>query len=172
MASLMENLIDILERQYKEYEVLLELSKEKTNIIVKGDLELLAEMSDREQNAVNVVLKTDKERETVMKDIANVLNKDEATLKISDLVTMLSTRPEERKRLDKARADLNSLAYQLKKVNERNRELIENSLELVNFDMNLIQAMKQAPETANYTRGAYNSGDIIGINEGSFDAKQ
>lgn len=172
MASLMENLIDILERQYKEYEVLLDLSNEKTGIIVKGDLELLTEMTEREQNAVNVVLKTDRERETVMKDIANVLNKDEITLKISDLVDMLSTRPEERARLDKARTDLNGLAYELKKINERNRELIENSLELVNFDMNLIQAMKQAPETANYTRGAYNSGEVMGITEGGFDAKQ
>lgn len=172
MASLMENLIDILERQYTEYEVLLDLSKEKTNIIVKGDLELLAEMSEREQNAVNTVLKTDKERETVMKDIANVLNKDETTLRIADLVEMLSTRPEEKERLDNARSNLNALAYQLKKVNERNRELIENSLELVNFDMSLIQAMKQGPETANYNRGAYNSGDMMGYNEGSFDAKQ
>ena len=38
--------------------------------------------------------------------------------------------------------------------------------------MNLIQSMKAAPETANYNRGACSTGDIIGIERKSFDAKQ
>ena len=38
--------------------------------------------------------------------------------------------------------------------------------------MNILQSMKAAPETANYTKGAYTSGDIMGVNAGRFDAKQ
>ena len=39
MASLMENLIEILGQESSEYEGLLELSQKKTPIIVSGDLE-------------------------------------------------------------------------------------------------------------------------------------
>ena len=61
---------------------------------------------------------------------------------------------------------------QMVRVNEQNRELIESSLEMVQFDMNVLQAMKTAPETANYTKEAYSSGDVMGNNAGGFDAKQ
>ncbi len=43
---------------------------------------------------------------------------------------------------------------------------------MVNFDLNLVQAMRTAPETANYNRGAYNTGSVMGNANGYFDAKQ
>ena len=60
----------------------------------------------------------------------------------------------------------------MRQVNEQNRELIQTSLELVQFEMNLMQSMQAAPETANYSRGAYNTGDTMGVTRGKFDAKQ
>ena len=39
MASLMENLIDVLNRECTEYEGLLDLSQKKTPIIAGGNLE-------------------------------------------------------------------------------------------------------------------------------------
>ena len=49
--------------------------------------------------------------------------------------------------------------------------MIANSLEMVEFDLNLLQAMKAAPETANYNRGAYSAGETMGVERGGFDAK-
>ena len=43
---------------------------------------------------------------------------------------------------------------------------------MVEFEMNILQASKAAPETANYTRSAYNSGTQMGVDSGNFDAKQ
>ena len=57
-------------------------------------------------------------------------------------------------------------------INNQNRELINHAMEMVEFDMNLIQAMKKAPETAQYNRGAYNTGNVMGVNRSGFDAKQ
>ena len=51
MASLMENLIDILNEQYEAYSALVELSARKTPIIVKGSLEELQTITDEEQLA-------------------------------------------------------------------------------------------------------------------------
>ncbi len=172
MASLMENLIEVLNKQYTEYERLLVLSEQKTPVIVKGDLENLAKITDEEQNVVAIVNQYDKEREEVMKDIANVINKDVEGLKINDLARMLSSRPEEQRMLTEIQDKLRSVAIRMKRVNEQNKELLENSLEMIAFDMNLLQAMKQAPETANYNRGAYNVGTTMGDLPGKFDAKQ
>ena len=49
MASLMENLIDILNKESDSYDGLLETSRKKTAIIVKGDLEALSQLTEEEQ---------------------------------------------------------------------------------------------------------------------------
>lgn len=172
MASLMENLIEVLNKQYDVYEKLLVLSTEKTTAIVKGSLEDLSRITDEEQGVISILNHYDKEREEVMKDIANVINKDVEGLKISELAQMLSSRPDEQRQLNEVGDKLRDVAFRMKKVNEQNKELLENSLEMIAFDMNLLQAMKQAPETANYNRGAYSAGVTMGSVAGTFDAKQ
>ena len=99
MASLMENLIEILNKESEGYEGLLETSRKKTEVIIKGDLEALSLLTEEEQAKTNVISNLDKKREEVMKDMANVLNMDVNTLKLTQLVEILSTRPEEQKAL-------------------------------------------------------------------------
>ena len=172
MASLMENLIDILNEQYDAYSALVELSRKKTPIIVSGSLEDLQKITDEEQDAVNVVNDIDKKRIEIMGDIANVLNQDINNLKLANLVELINTRPEEQAKLNEARGKLIEIGKELKTVNERNRELLENALEMIDFDMNLIQAMKQAPQMGNYNSGGVNTGEVYGTNLKGFDTKQ
>ena len=172
MASLMENLINVLEQEGMAYEELLVLSMKKTPIIVSGDLEGLQQITDEEQMVVARINHLDAKREEVTKDIANVLNKDVKLLKLVDIINMLSQRPVEQKQLATAHDKLKDIVGQMKRVNEQNQELIKQSLEMVEFDLNLIHAMKSAPQTANYTKGAYNTGAIMGKSQGGFDAKQ
>ena len=172
MASLMENLIDVLGRESTEYEALLQLSQRKTPIIAGGDLAELQKITDEEQELVSRIHNLDRQRAGVTADIADVLNRDVTTLKLSDLIAMLTARPVEQKALAAAHDSLQAVIRELKRVNEQNAELLKNSLEMVEFEMNLLQAMKSAPETANYNRGAYCAGDTMGISTGGFDAKQ
>ena len=172
MASLMENLIEVLQMEGDAYEELLELSIKKTPIIVSGDLEGLQKITDEEQNVVARINRLEHKREEVTEDIANVLNKDVTKLKLTDIVDMLSQRPAEQKLLAQAHDKLKSVTGHMARVNENNRTLIQQSLEMVEFDLNLIHAMKSAPQTANYTKGAYNSGAVMGRDNGRFDAKQ
>jgi len=172
VASLMENLIDVLEKECSEYEGLLGLSQKKTPIIVSGDLERLQQVTDEEQTAVNRVTSLEKKRAEVTADVANVLNKDVKTLKLTDLIEMLASRPSEQKALATAYDRLQVSVRELKRVNEQNKELLDNCLEMVTYEMNLLQSMKSAPETANYNRGAYNTGNTMGVSAGGFDAKQ
>ena len=172
MASLMEVLIDVLEQENQEYEKLLSLSMRKTSVIVSEDLTELTRITDEEQIIVGRINRLDHQRNEAVNDIADVLNKDVDKLKIVDLIRMLAARPEEQEKLaivfDKLRESVRSV----KRVNEQNRELIKDALELVQFNMNVLQAMNKAPESANYNRGAYNTGDMIGTSHMTFDAKQ
>ena len=172
MASLMENLIEILNGECREYEGLLKLTKDKTPYIVKGDLENIQRITDEEQEWLGRLNRLEKQRVEVTKDIANVLNKDVTTLKLTNLIQMLSARPAEQEQLSSATERLKALVHEMKTVNERNRELIQHSLELVEFDLNLLQSMKVAPQTANYNKGAYNTGDVMSTAYHGFDAKQ
>ena len=99
MASLMENLISVLQEETEEYSKLLELSMKKTPAIVAGDLEGLQHITDEEQIIVAKLNRLDARREEVTGDIANVLNKDVKTLKLADIVDMLANRPAEQKQL-------------------------------------------------------------------------
>lgn len=168
----MENLIKVLDKESKEYEGLLELSMKKTPIIVKGDLEQLQKITDEEQELVSRIQNLDKVRMEVTADIANVLNRDVEALKLPNLIAMLKGRPAEQKLLSQSHSRLQTAVRSLQRVNEQNGELIRSALELVEFDMNLIQSMRMAPETANYNKGAYSAGDIMGVTKNGFDAKQ
>lgn len=174
MASLMETLIQTLNEEAVVFERLLALSMKKTPVIISQNLEELQKITDEEQDVVIQVNRLEKKRDVCMNDIASVLNKDVQKMNLSSLITMMENRPDEQRQLADVHDKLKNLTEQLKRANAQNEGLIENALELVQFDLNLLQAYKTAPETANYNKGAYNVGDSLGgnLNSGSFDAKQ
>ncbi len=172
MASLMETLVEVLEKENLEYKNLLELSMKKTPAIVSDDIKALAEITDEEQIIVSRINHLDKQRNEAVNDIANVLNKDVTKLKIEDLVKMLAAKAQEHAKRASVFDELRRNVQAVKRINEQNRELIENALEMVQFNMQIVQSLNKAPETANYNRGAYNTGDVIGTVSKAFDAKQ
>lgn len=172
MASLMEALIEVLKKENQEYKNLLELSMKKTPAIVSDDVKALAQITDEEQIIVSRINHLDNQRNDAVNDIANVLNKDVTKLKIADLIKMLAARPQEQAKLASVFDELRRNVHAVKRVNEQNRELIESALEMVQFNMQVLQSMNKAPETANYNRGACSTGDVIGTVNKAFDAKQ
>ena len=168
----MQVLIDTLDREEKEYVTLLDLSKRKTPVIVEGDVEKLQKITDEEQIVIEHLSALDKEREQAMADIADVINKDVKTLKLSYLIDMLDKRPKEREELAGLHDRLKATVGELKTINDQNKTLIEQSLDIVNFNLNLVKSMRQAPETGNYNKSAGIAGDFMGGPAGGFDAKQ
>ena len=59
---------------------------------------------------------------------------------------------------------------EMEAINEQNEILLNQALEMVEFDLTLLKSMRQAPETANYNKIACNTGDLLGSS--GFDAKQ
>lgn len=168
----MENLITVLGGICDEYDNLLELSTKKKPAIISGNLEELSKITDEEQIVASRISNLDNKRREVIQDIANVVNRDVEDLILTNIIQMLEPRPVEQQKLAKVYDRLKSVVHRVRAVNEQNRDLIMNALEMIEFDINMFQAMKAAPETANYNRGAYSAGSVIGVNKSGFDAKQ
>ena len=87
-----------------------------------------------------------------------------------EAVFTLDGQPALQERLAAVRTELKQTMDELKRINHTNQALLRQSMELLEFDLNLFRSMRQAPETANYNKSAVNTGDLLGSR--GFDAKQ
>ena len=170
MASLIDNLIDTLKKENEEYELLFELSTEKTGIIVKGDPKALNEMIQREQEVVDRINVLEKKRTEITKDIGVVLNREPKDLTLPKLIELLARQERECSALKQIHDKLSGTMSRMVRVNESNKTLLKESMEMIEFEMNLIKSMRQAPATANYSGTSY--ADNSYASRVSFDAKQ
>lgn len=170
MASLMDDLVQVLESENKEYEKLAELSKEKKQVIIDANVAALEKIVDLEQDVASKIQNLDNRRQKVMRDMSVVLNKSEQDFTIDTVIEMLSSQPEEQQRLQNVKKQLKTTLDEVRNINEQNQTLLNQALEMVEFDLTLFRSMRTAPETANYNKNAYNTGEILGGS--GFDAKQ
>ena len=170
MASLMQNLLEVLEKEEETYEGLVKLEYEKKEILIKGDVPALEKMTDREQDVSSVLRNLEIRREKIMDDMSVVLGKDKSELTIKYMIEILEKQPDEQARLGELREKLRSILDEMSQINDLNRMLTEQALELVEYDLNLFKSMRQAPQTANYDRDAMDTGDVLSSR--GFDAKQ
>ena len=170
MASLIEELIDVLDKENTEYEKLFTLSNEKTGYIVKNDLDKLSSLLEREQEVIGRVNVLEKKRTEVAGDISNVLNVNDRELTVRRLIEMLGNQKDEQARLQDVYGKLKRTLDKVSRINDNNKMLINESLEMIQFEINLAQSVRSNPETANYNKGVYSSNNTY---DGSgFDAKQ
>lgn len=172
MASLLENLIDVLDGETGQYEQLITLAESKTSAIVAGDIENLGKIMEEEQEIVGRIQGMEKKRNKFLADIANVVNRDVETLKLIDLIQMLESMPDQQQKLADVQKHMRTTIDKLRETNGKNQMLLSERLDMVNFNLDMIRAMKSAPQTANYSKDAYTNGQSLGILHGGFDAKQ
>lgn len=170
MASLMEELIATLQREQTIYEELIPVELDKTGIIVANDLEKLQEITEKEQSIIQELNELEYKRQETVVNIGTVISRDPATLNLETLISLLDKQPEEQRQLSLLHDNLHSTIHRLKDINLQNQSLIEQSLELIEFNMNFIQSTRMSPGN-NYDKNA--SGVDIPISQsGMFDAKQ
>lgn len=166
----MEELIDVLEKEEAQYQGLIALAAEKREAIIKADLKTLEEITAREGDVASLLQNIAKKRTRVLNDMATVLGKEPKDITITKLIGYLASQPKEQEKLSEMKERLLSTGTKMRTANEQNEVLLKTALEMVEFDLTLLKSMRQAPETANYNRRAYNTGDLLG--GGGFDAKQ
>lgn len=170
MASLMQELLEVLEEEEKQYQKLIELNEVKRDSVIKADIEELGKVTTQEQEIASILLNLSNKRGGILNDMATVLGKDPKDMTINKMIGYLESQPEEQKQLMNRRDRLLEAGTQMRILNKQNEALLNQAMEMVEFDLTLLRSMRQAPETANYNRNAYNTGDLLGSS--GFDAKQ
>ncbi len=171
MASLMDELIDILDKEQGVYNQLIPVVREKSQVIVKNDTVVLQEITAKEQEAIDQITALENKRIRVMEDISTVLGKEDKNLKLSTLIGLLDTKQKEKRVLSELHDKLKETVNILVELNNRNTVLIQQSLEMIEFNMNFLQSTRMSPGNNTYTKFAsQNSEKSLGT--GMFDAKQ
>jgi flagellar biosynthesis/type III secretory pathway chaperone len=146
------------------------MADNKKDVIIQGDVPSLQKVTDDEQTVAGRLLRLEKKRMAVMEDICLVTNKKVEELTVSGLIDMMASQPTEQQRLKKVSDELIEDVQAVKQINDLNKELIQQSLDFVDFTVNAINSSNQMPTGNQYqNKGGYSN------HHGSrtfFDAKQ
>lgn len=171
MAGLIDELVNTMSQENDIYKELIPIAEEKTRVIIKNDLDALQKITEQEQLTIEKINALEKKREEVVVNIGTVLSRDPKELNMKALIKIMDKQPKEQKELSRIHDELDGNLRRLVTINDRNKELINQSLEMIEFNMNLIQSTRMAPGVNNYTRSAGES-SIRQAGTGMFDAKQ
>lgn len=171
MASLVEELIDTLSNEYTLYKELLPIAEKKTKVIIKNDLDELQTITDVEQDFVDKITALERKREEIITNMGTVINRDPKTLNLKGIIQILKKQPKEQKELSVLHDNLTRTIQTLVEINNRNKSLIHQSLEMIEFNMNFIQSTRMSPGN-NYTKKGATSYDTSMGRRTIFDAKQ
>lgn len=171
MAGLIDELVDTMSKENDIYKNLIPIADSKTRAIIDNDLDALQKITDQEQLTIEKINSLERKREEVIVNIGTVLNRNPRTLDMKTLMKIMGKQPAEQVRLGKIHDELSETLKRLVTINDRNKMLIMQSLDMIDFNMNLIQSTRMAPGTNNYTRGAFEQ-QVPQAGTRMFDAKQ
>lgn len=171
MASLMEELIDTLDKEDRLYADLIPIQEEKIRAIIANDLDSLSRLQGQEQVLVDQVGNLENKRLHVTEDIATVLGIKPEEMNLEKLVNKLNNQPKEKETLEKLHDRLKQTMGRLQELNLQNKKLLTEALEMVEFNMNVIRSTRMSSGSSNYSSNAAQV-DIGDYGAGMFDAKQ
>ena len=117
MASLMEDFMDVLEKENGEYGRLTELSREKRQIIIDGNIPALEEITGREQEITSILKNLEKKREEVVNDMSIVLSKKPEDLTVTNMIAFLNKQPKEQQKLMEMKEKLHNTLAEMADIN-------------------------------------------------------
>lgn len=137
MASIIEEVRDVLQQQIPIYDELLEIGIKKKVILVKTDTDALKEYTREENSLVGALQKLEKKRVELYNDICSITGK-KAPINLKDIIATLDGQPIQ-KELSQVRETLITSMEKLKKINNQNQELLQTSIDYVEFSVNLLR---------------------------------
>lgn len=164
MSKSVEQLILALDKEYEIYKEVLEVAKQKKQIIVEGKMKELDDITSKEQAIILSIGKLESIREAILKNIVNELDIDEAQ-NISQLSKYLDDKS--KKKILAIRDKFKDILIDVRNQNDLNNKLIQQSLEYIEFNKNLLTSLENQGST--YSSNADEKD--IKIKNNLFDAK-
>lgn len=142
---LVDGLIDVLKNEEELYRDILKASHEKTDIIVKGDIAELEKATREEQIKIFQLADLEDIREKIIAKLALQYGKKPFEMNVTMLKSLL---PQDRaQKLEDTNIKLLKVLNEIKEVNNLNAKLIKNSLEYIDFSMNLLSGAELTGST-------------------------
>lgn len=145
-----EEIINILEKEMKLYKDLIELSDEKKNVIIKRKVDELDKIIKIEQNIIFDVGQLEKAREISVDRYCVINGLKRENINLTELGKTLGDAT--KNQLEKVQGELQNILKDLKDINDQNGALIKQSLEFIDFSINLITST-QIDSTSLYEEG-------------------
>ena len=143
----MDHLIKLLKAQLDFYNELLEIAQQKKAFIVKNDIESMKSITGRENSLIGKLQKTELElRELVLK-LAKSPSASANELTLAELINNINE-SDEKRQLNSLRKSLRASMDEVKALNEQNQKLINQSLEYMDFILNLFRNSVSGPAFA------------------------
>lgn len=130
------NVINILKSEYNYYNDLLELSKSKKSIIIEGKVTELDKIIKLEQNMVFNIGQLERAREQETAQMCSLIGLNAETATLSQIAAKLQL--EYKDEIIKLQNLLSETLKGLKASNELNGQLIQQSLEYIDYSINII----------------------------------
>lgn len=155
-----EKIIEILNKEYAYYKDLLELSNKKKAIVVEGKVSELDSIVRVEQNMIFDLGQLEKLREQELQKLCSMLGVD-GKINVSQLNSYISKQSAEK--LMELQKNLGNTISELQNVNNVNGQLIQQSLDYIEYSVNMI--------TSTGTSNSVYS-DLKGSNRGTENKKR
>ncbi len=137
-----DTLIFILEKQLKLYKSLYELAGEKTEMIKSNDIDGLNRLMTDEQKHITAITALEEER---IREMEKLFPDRNPLPSLTDCIQTAG--PHESDRLEYLYEQLTDILHRTKERNNLNQELIRQSLQFVNFNL---QLLRRTPEQITY----------------------
>lgn len=141
--KILEELYIILENLNSVFKELTELAKEKQPILIKGTIESLDELTKKEQILIVQVGRLEERRYKIQQALANHFSISVDDLNISFLSNNLSGN--DKKKFEEIFESLNNHVREVKELNDSNAQLIQQSLDFIDYSINIITSNDEKP---------------------------
>ena len=135
MSKSVEQLITALKKEYDIYRDYVDIAKKKKDLIIKGNIKELDHITGLEQDMILNMGKIDKIRAAIIGNLLNELQVKEIA-NISELVPYLEE--EDRVKVLSLKDKLEKVLQEIQELNDLNGRLIQQSLEYIDFNLNLM----------------------------------
>lgn len=135
---MVDRLLMALEKDCEIYTEILRIGEEKKEVIIKGDIEKLDQITKREHALIASLMKLEEIRDQIVSEIMKQTGLKKVDV-IDDLVSVVDDGSKEKLALVKRK--LGNLMSDVKDVNESNGTLLQQSLDLIEFNVNVMSTL-------------------------------
>lgn len=144
--ELVNNLINILQKEYDYYQTLCDLACAKKEALINNNVEELAQLVEKDTEKIELVQQLEEKRNNILANFSQELGL-EKEVKLNNLLKEIP-KPYQNK-LKNIRKKLLKVIEEFQQINEENRVLLEEAIELNSFSFKMMANIVE-PDSQTY----------------------